>query len=160
MKKILIAMIVSAFVFIPQLLKAEIISEDIFFQESLLSVTKSIQKFEEKIKATRLDTIIAEPLPLIGDKTYGDLILFQQFQIRPLPEGIKEFNKIFPKVTEWLNNEYQEFYRRIYPILKEIALKAKDSPVRLGSVSVNITPLGIGGSLTIDINYGSSVFKE
>ena len=153
-------MTVSAFVFIPQLLKAEIISEDIFFQESLLAVTKSIQKFEEKIRSTRLDTIITEPLPLIGNKTYDDLILFQQSQIRPLPEEIKEVNKILPKVTEWLNNEYQGFYKKIYPILKEIALKAKDSPVRLGSVSVNIAPLGIGGSLTIDINYGSSAFKE
>ena len=57
MKKILIAVIASVFVFTPQLLKAEIISEDIFFQESLLAVTESIQKFEQKIRLIRLDTI-------------------------------------------------------------------------------------------------------
>jgi len=141
-----------------QIAKAETAEIEIF-QESLSEVTEAIRDFEADIKSTPIHKIVPKSLPLIGSKTYQDFICFSQEPDEYDLDERKAFKKISIALEEWLLLRYREFYKDIYPVLKGLALQAKDLPVRLGSISVNVAPLGIGGSVTIDINYDSSMLE-
>ena len=150
-----------AFTLYPHLLCAENTKDEaLLFQESLTRITKTIQRFEEEIKTTPLTSIVKVSNASIENKTYADWIISRQNPTKYSSQELAVFEKIYPKVTDWIIEEYHKFYKEIYPHLREIARDLKDAPVRLGSVSVDIKPFGLGCSLSLDLNYDSPVFAS
>lgn len=161
MKRIVFLMIILSFYFTPNLLNAAIPNEEQIqkFQQSLTNVTKVIQQFEEEIKATPLSSLVKEKTSWIHNSTYGDLLLKRQHLGQYDSQEQVVINNIYGDVSkEWIIEQYNKLYEKIYLCLKETLYIMKDSPIRLGSIAIDVAPLGIGATLTIDINYDSSSF--
>lgn len=63
-------------------------------------------------------------------------------------------------IITYLSKKFEDFYKQIVPVLTKICKALKNSPVRLDGLSLDVAPFGMGGSLSIAVNYESPVFGE
>jgi hypothetical protein len=142
------------------------------FANSLSNVNKLVVRFSNELKTTRIGEIpgvtLDKPLSRLmideyqtyGTRTGAGIVvnLAGGRAVSPQTPGAKRDlvpTSAAEKITDFLIERFDHFYRELAPILKEIGEKAKDFPVRLSDVTISVAPLGLGGNITIEINYDS-----
>ncbi len=149
------------------------------FASMMTKINAIVADFGDKLKKTKIGDIpwvsIAEPLKSVtldeyvmhGTKTAQGTVIYlgKKQEVVPAMQaavGIAHLVKPVAEkgILEFLKNRYNEFYKEIAPVLTNIGKNLKDSPVRLNSLSIEIAPFGIGGTVTVEINYESPVFEK
>ncbi len=145
------------------------------FVSTMSKVHSAIAKFAGELKSTKINDIAKVPEILKGitldeyqkfgiSAPEGTLIYFQND--KPVPPGpVFTTVSIIPRktnnvISDWLKNKFTDFYREIYPILTDCCKGLRNMPVRLENISIQLAPFGIGGDVTIGVNYESPVFGK
>jgi hypothetical protein len=145
------------------------------FGAMISKINSMVVKFGNELKATRVSNITKMPGPLagitlgeyqkFGTTASGGTEFFLRNDILVPPGTPYTTTQIIPQkvnweIIDWITRKYNDFYKEIYPVLTETCRALKNSPVRLENVSIELAPLGIGGSVTIGVNYESPWFGK
>lgn len=140
-------------------------------------VNKKIADFGDEFQRTKIGDIsgVSLPKPLsnipvdqyvkYGSKTDEGTVIYIEKGIAvpsktdsSLTYVVRAENE--SRIRKYLLDQFNNFYEEIATVLIDIGKDLKKSPVRLNSISVEMAPLGIGGSITIEVNYESPIFGE
>lgn len=145
------------------------------FATMISKVNEKVADFGDKLKRTRLGDISKIPDPLgtvaidqyvkYGTKTAeGTVIYMENGKPVPTRTPISTMDIVSTahgdEITKFILEAFDNFYKKILPVLTDTCKVLKDSPVRLDSISIEMAPFGVGGSVTIGVNYDSSVFVK
>ncbi|GAG30173.1 unnamed protein product, partial [marine sediment metagenome] len=140
------------------------------FAKMMKELSALVANFENSVKEKKIGEITegAANLPYLTLEQYfkygnitaqGTTFFIEKGKPEPLPvaemtaasETFTLEKAVYSEIVNWLLNKYEEFYKEVAKTMEDIAKKMKDSPVRLDGVSVHLTLLGTGVSVTIGI---------
>ncbi len=140
-------------------------------------VARKLADFGDKLKRTKIgdmsEALVSGPLKTVtldqyvkyGAKTNEGTVIYTEKGVAVPAKTADSMVHVIKaedeaKITKYLLEKFSDFYKEIAPVLTDICKNLKNSPVRLEGVNIEMAPFGIGGSITIGINYDSSIFGQ
>jgi len=147
------------------------------FAAMISKVNAIVADFGNRLKGIKIGDIsgvsVPEPLKSVtidqyikyGAKTTEGVVFYaEKGKLVPAKTAVSMEYTVKTKdastITNLIKEKFNDFYKEIAPVLTDIANNLKEYPIRLESVSLEMAPLGVGGNITIGVNYDSPVFGK